>query len=150
MPALRGKADISYNLQIEAYIRLRYVDDMKLQDCIPKTKHDCDAIEQATSVSFPLINPIIPNLLEWLQDANWPVAHPTAHLLTQAGPEIVPHIRQVLSSSDSIWKFWTLKLLVINLQPNLLEELRPDIMKLTSTSIQDDVCIIAKEILSCS
>ena len=59
--------------------------EMNARECIPKDKHDLLALERARELGFPLLNEIIPDLLEWLQDGNWPVARPTATLLAEAG-----------------------------------------------------------------
>lgn len=75
---------------------------MDLKDCIPKGKFDLAAIDRAVEVGFPQINPILPDLLEWIKDGNWPVALPTASLLSGAGPEIVPFVKSILNADDGM------------------------------------------------
>lgn len=103
---------------------------MNLTRCIPKNKYDFKAIERARLVGFPALNPVIPELLAWLRDMNWPVAKPVSELLSVSGAEIVPHIRAILLSDDAIWKFWILTELCPNLSPATLEELGPDVARL--------------------
>jgi len=105
---------------------------MDLTNCIPKDKHDTAAIERAGSIGFPMINPILSDLLEWVQDSNWQVADGTASLLSRAGPEILPHIRKVLNSEDEIWKFWTIELVVRNLKPEYLTALQDELVRLAN------------------
>ncbi|MFJ6211704.1 DUF5071 domain-containing protein [Lysinibacillus sp. NPDC092081] len=50
------------------------------------------------------ILPLLPNLLEWIQDMNWPVASSILELLLTFPEEIVPHVQNVLSSDDENWK----------------------------------------------
>lgn len=47
---------------------------MKLENLIPKDKHDINAIKNLDHYSYNEIKPICINLLEWIQDINWPVA----------------------------------------------------------------------------
>lgn len=111
---------------------------MESDKCIPKTKFDTAAIMRAQSVGFPALNPVIPNLLEWLQDANWPIAASTAELLTHAGTEIIAPIQSIFHASDAIWKYWVIELLVACLDASLKEALRGDLEGLANTPNERD------------
>ncbi len=103
---------------------------LELDACIPKDKFDKEAIKRARQLGFPTINPILPQLLEWLQDANWPVAEDTADLLSGASSEIVPHIKAIFQSDDDTWKYWILNFLCSRLPQTIQVALRPDIERL--------------------
>lgn len=45
---------------------------MDLSASIPTDKHDLAAVANAARLGYPAINAILPELLEWLQDINWP------------------------------------------------------------------------------
>lgn len=111
---------------------------MDIKNCIPKDKFDTSAVELASQIGFPELDPVLPDLLEWVQDANWPVAIPTAVLLSNAGLEILPHIKAILRSEDGVWKYWTIDLVVRNLSSDALLELRSELVKLTESPTQDD------------
>ncbi|MEQ1952043.1 DUF5071 domain-containing protein [Mesorhizobium yinganensis] len=111
---------------------------MDLNECVPKTKHDHAAVQRACTVGFPALNPVLPKLLIWLQDTNWPVESSVAKLLSASGPEIVPHIRAVFVSDDSIWKHSILADLCPNLSPAILAELRSDIESLAKNPTAAD------------
>lgn len=111
---------------------------MNLRSYVPKDKHDIKAIERARLIGFPVLNPIIPELLTWLQDINWPVASECVKLLSHADSEIVPHIQSILRSDDSIWKYWILNALCPRLAPDILATLRCDIKELTTDATQND------------
>jgi len=125
---------------------------MNIRECIPEDKHDIAAIDRARLVGFPLLNQILPELLVWLRDSNWPVAVETASLLSEANVEITPHIKVVLDSEDGIWKYWTLKLVVSNLSFDVLGELRGELVRLANYPTQNDrleeVDIVALEIVA--
>jgi hypothetical protein len=125
---------------------------MTLYDCVPGGKHDLGALERAATVGFPALNDVIPDLLRWLQDANWPVAQPTAALLANAGRDIVPHIRTILNGDDAIWKYWTLELLVTRMNLDLVRELKEEFEQLANhpgkSDQLEDVDRVARHILA--
>ena len=131
---------------------LTYVTNMDLRKCIPKSKHDIDAIERAQLIGFPAISPIVSELIEWLQDANWPVAQKTADLLASGDLPILPAIRSVFNSSDNIWKFWVITLLVSQMRKSVVNELRFELDALAKLAPIDedaqDVKSAAKAVLS--
>lgn len=66
-----------------------------IEDLIPKHKHDHDAVSVLKDLSFEQIKPIVPALLEWLQDANWPIAGPIANVLEPFVDRIIPEIIKI-------------------------------------------------------
>ena len=125
---------------------------MSTREYIPTTKHDLRALESARAVGFPALNAHLPELLEWLQDANWPVAKPTASVLSEAGSEIATHIKVILRGDDAIWKFWTIELLVRNLNTDVFSDLRSDLLHLAShpkaIDKLENVDALAKQVLA--
>ncbi|TQV82213.1 DUF5071 domain-containing protein [Denitrobaculum tricleocarpae] len=124
---------------------------MQLELCIPKDKYDVAAVRRASSVGFPALNPVVPELLEWLQDYNWPVARHVSSLLAAAGPEVAPHIDDALNSDDAIWKFWIIENLAGKLRPTLWQKLYPTIQRIaehpTAAEIEEEVHLAAKAAL---
>lgn len=47
---------------------------MNIKSLIPKDKFDIETAKKLSNYSFEEIQPIVPYLLEWLQDWNWPVS----------------------------------------------------------------------------
>jgi len=77
-----------------------------LSSCVPKNKSDLEAAQSAVDVGYPGVEPILPELLEWLQDYNWPVAHVLAPFLASIGEPLVPHVNRILETDDKVWKYW--------------------------------------------
>ncbi|AEW03054.1 hypothetical protein A4D02_03400 [Niastella koreensis] len=81
---------------------------MDIRKLIPQHKDDQKVIESLKQLSFEEIKPIIPDLLEWLQDINWPIAGPVADILEPFSDSIVPDIIKILRTNDGLWKLWIL------------------------------------------
>ena len=109
---------------------------MILENCIPADKHDTDAVDRAAAAGFPAVNAILPDLLEWVMDPNWPVAMDLYPLLAQAGPEIVPAIRHAFEDKDAGWHWALLCFLVPHLREPAWKMLRPDVVKIATSPTQ--------------
>ena len=70
---------------------------MNIRDLIPKDKFDESGVEELKKLSFEQIKPIIPDLLVWLQDMNWPVARSIADILEPFTDRITPEIVAILN-----------------------------------------------------
>ncbi len=46
---------------------------MNAKELIPKNKFDHETVERLKNLSYEELKPIMPDLLEWLQDFNWPL-----------------------------------------------------------------------------
>lgn len=82
------------------------------EDLLPRDKFDNDRVEMIKKMDRDKILLLLPGLLEWTQDMNWPVAKSVVELLLTFPEEIVPHIQDVLSSNDDNWKYFVLNDLV--------------------------------------
>jgi hypothetical protein len=123
---------------------------MNLIDCIPKNKFDVEAIARANALGFPALNKVFPQLLEWIQDMNWPVANATLDLLSSAGPENAPQIRSVLNTDDDVWKYWIVQSLIPRMGREIRDELQDVVMRIayepSEGERREDVDIVAKEL----
>ncbi|MEM9241470.1 MAG: DUF5071 domain-containing protein [Pseudomonadota bacterium] len=111
---------------------------MSIKSCIPKDKHDLPATNRAKEMGFPALNEAIPELLEWVQDANWPVAEPLASVLQYAGAEIVPHVRNVLAGQDAEWKWAMIVLVIAQSSPEVISDLHDELLRLAQDPSERD------------
>jgi hypothetical protein len=122
-----------------------------LNDLLPKDKFDIDTVEKLKGLKREELIPLLPKLLEWIQDMNWIIAPKIAELLLDFPNEIIPYIRKVFESKDDIWKFWCLEVLVKNLPSDLRKVLKNDLIRLaerpSDSEKLEEVDIKAKEIL---
>jgi hypothetical protein len=84
--------------------------EINTKDLIPKHKHDIERAENLKNYSYSELKPIIPELLEWLQDCNWPVAKPVSEYLVSINVNITNEILDVLNTNDQIWKYWIISI----------------------------------------
>lgn len=122
---------------------------MDVRKLIPKNKHDRHGITELKKLSFEEIEPIVPKLLEWLQDMNWPVAEPVANVLKPFADRITPQIIDILRTDDNMWKYWILLSLTENTNdPLLLSEIERIAKSPTNLEMEDEVHLAASAILN--
>ena len=128
-----------------------YYDTNELKQLISTSKGDFEKAKQVIALGYPAVAPILPQLLEWLHDYNWPVAKPLAPFLASIGTPLLPHIKYILDSDDLIWKYWMFSLIVAE-SPELSALLRPELKHFahspTRSEISEELHIIAQEILA--
>jgi hypothetical protein len=103
----------------------------ELAALLPRHKQDIERAHAILALGYPAVAGVLPDLMSWLQDYNWPVARIIALLLASIGRPVLPEIRHVLDSGDDIWKYWTLTCVVDEFAPDLIAELRPELERLT-------------------
>ena len=122
---------------------------MDIRQLIPKHKDDQIVIEQLKKLSFEEVRPIVPDLLECLQDINWPIAGPIAEVLQPFTDKIVAEIIFVLKTNDGIWKLWVLTTLLRTTKNQiLLKEIDRIARCPTRDEIEEEVNNEAVEILN--
>lgn len=119
----------------------------ELRAALPRGKDDQPSIERIRALDYPAIDPILPHLMTWLQDMNWPIAGQIATLLIQIGRPLLPHIRRVLESNNDLWKYWVLGYLIKHLDPDVIAELRDDLVEISRREDTEEAYAVAGEIL---
>ena len=105
---------------------------------LPKDKFDDNNIEKLKNLSDGELEPLIPELLTWLQDYNWPVAEGVLRVLTTRENLVFPHIEEILESDDLMWKIWIMDLLIPQFSHEHKLELKERIEELMTLSGTDE------------
>lgn len=117
---------------------------------IPQHKSDLKRANNAIMAGYPKVVPILPELLKWLQDINWPVAQILAPFLASIGTPLIPHIQKILQTDDEIWKYWII-VEIIKESPELAESFRTDLERLAKTpnenDLREELNLVAQEVL---
>ncbi|MBE9916465.1 DUF5071 domain-containing protein [Paenibacillus donghaensis] len=123
-----------------------------LSELLPRDKHDFERVNDLKSINKKDLIKLIPELLEWLQDINWPIASEIAKLLLTVPQETIPYVRKVLEGGDDIWKEWCLRYFVMELPTNLRQILQDELERIAYRPRKgeqlEDVHITAQEILN--
>ena len=102
----------------------------------PKGKDDIATARRAVAAGYPAVEPVLYELLTWLQDCNWPVAHELFDFLASIGAPLAPHIRRVFDGDDYVWQYWLIGL--FRESPELYSIFRADIHRLASSPTQNE------------
>lgn len=122
---------------------------MDVKDLIPKHKDDQNVVGPLKELSFEQIKPIVPELLEWLQDMNWPIARPIANILEPFADKMVPEIIKIFKTNDGVWKMWVLRNITRHTEsPLLLSEIERIAKFPTRDEIEEEANLEAIAILN--
>ncbi len=117
---------------------------------LPQNKMDSERAKALVALGYPAAAPVLPELMMWLQDINWPVAHVIAPFLATIGLPLVPYIQQVFATDDEVWKMWVMQELV-KTSPAIFEAVQDNIreMAYTPPKNEDEEALqeIAQEVL---
>lgn len=118
---------------------------------LPRDKHDFERVNDLKNINKEDLIKLIPELLEWLQDINWPIAREISKLLLTVPKETIPFIVNVLAGKDDIWKEWCLRYFVKDLPTELIENLKEELERIayrpTKGEELEEVHVTAQEIL---
>ena len=104
----------------------------KAKDLVPKTKFDFSGIEELRKLSDEEIASVIPDLLAWMKDMNWPVAKEMPDLLAPHQKVLIPHIIEILQPEqwECDWKTWIIHYLLPLLDEKYLLMLKPSLERI--------------------
>ena len=118
---------------------------MNVKDLVPKNKYDDSNIDKLYSLNDEEIQPIIYDLLEWLEDGNWPIAIKVLDVLLKHEDLVFPYVIEILNGDNIMWKYWLMNWLIPNFTSTHKEELRAILTKLTTIESDDENLISLKE-----
>lgn len=97
------------------------------------------AAEVITKLGYPRIKVILPGLLEWLQDMNWPGAAQIADLIREIGDPIVPYIKTVLKhhKDDEVWIYWLFELFIDDWDKLNITQIQEELIEISNGKVND-------------
>ncbi|WP_407309950.1 DUF5071 domain-containing protein [Desulfosporosinus sp. SB140] len=118
------------DLRQAAMHRLASIDDNQVSMLItPREKSYWESAAMVlNNIGYPRVRQVLPKILAWLQDLNWPGAKEVAEFLLNIGRPVVPYVREVLRGNDEIWQYWVLECLVNHWSIDLITEIKDELL----------------------
>ncbi|MEL6252263.1 MAG: DUF5071 domain-containing protein [Bacteroidota bacterium] len=124
---------------------------MEIRNLIPKDKGDVETAQKLFSYTYEEIRSIVPDLLGWIQDMNWPVARPVSEYLESISEDITEEILVILQGDDDIWKYWRIHVFGLwskkEIHLLLLKEIKRIAESPTESETKEEVQEVALELL---
>jgi hypothetical protein len=79
---------------------------------VPTSKDDQKAIENLQIASPEQVLVVAKELLEWLEDGNWPVSYPIGRVLSQYVNQLQSELLPILRGPDPLWKMWCIRFIL--------------------------------------
>ena len=127
---------------------------MSVFDGLAQSASDTGAIERLANQPPEAVIPLIPALLECLQDINWPVAGAALPILVRYGVQTARVAQALLDAEqrDDVWKYWLVEALFPALPPDARAILQPSVRRIadhpTPGERAEEVDLAARESLS--
>lgn len=119
-------------------------------ELLPRDKHDFERVNALKTLDKKELETIIPDLLEWLQDINWPISKDISKLLLTVPEETTPYVFEVLRGHDDLWKEWCLRFFVFKLPLELMRRFEKETRRIafepTKGEILEEVHLTALEV----
>ena len=125
----------------------------RVEDLIPKNIFDFSGMDELKLLSDEEIMPILPALLEWMKDMNWPIAKEMPMLLSKHQKVLIPCIIEVLrpEQSECDWKTFIIWMLLPLLDKDYLSMLKISLERIVESPTRgeesEQTNIAARELL---
>lgn len=124
---------------------------IELEVLLPQSKSDLERARAIVAQGYPAVGPVLPQLFEWLQDCNWPVSRVITPFLASIGLPVVDEVRNILATTDNIWKYWVLTE-VVSRASDVARALHLELTRLawnpSQGEVWEEVHLAAREILA--
>ena len=118
---------------------------------VPTNKSDFTACENLKVAQDREVIACLNDLLEWLQDINWPVAPKVLERISNLGQPLVKPVTDILEGSDEVWKYWLISCLLPEIDIEIRKSFIPTLTKIaqnpTLEEINEEVNIVSVEVL---
>jgi hypothetical protein len=105
---------------------------------VPRDKHDHESANRAIAAGYPAVEPVLWDLLEWIQDMNWPVAQDLAPFLASIGKPLIPHIKKAFETEDHIWKYWIMQEVFLE-SPEVAADFRDELRRIAYNPTESEI-----------
>jgi hypothetical protein len=128
---------VAHSDEQSAKFRASLANTDDLRSLIPRSKFDGERAEAAIALGYPAVEPILPDLLRWLQDMNWPIARKLAEFIAGIGAPVAPHLRMIFAGNDNTWKYWLIGD-VIGCNAELFDLFKDELIRIANNPTPDE------------
>lgn len=107
-------------------------------DLVPRDKFDDAAAGRIRYADPQMIEPVLNEILEWLQDSNRPIVSPLLDSLKPLGIMLAPHIKKILLTDDGMWKCVIMHLLHESENRDLCVALKEELKFVANSPFEED------------
>jgi hypothetical protein len=104
-----------------------------LRQRLPRYKIDFENTKALLALGYPAVAPVLRDLLEWLQDGNWPISRPVGEFLLTIPEAIAPLVQEVLDGDDLQWKYWCIVRLIGEMPLEVTRLFRDELTRLVES-----------------
>ena len=126
------------------------MDDLK--SFLPTNKCDYGSIDRLQTLKPEELQMIIPELLEWIKDINWPVAPKIIEILLPLDKLLLPQLKVILRCNEYDWIEICLLGIVEELKTETIVGLKEELIMLSKSTnpnfIEYEIPQICKKIMS--
>jgi hypothetical protein len=97
----------------------------------PTDKFDISTVQYLNRLPVAAWQHLIPDLLTWLQDPNWPIFLDVRDLLLKNPDALIEPLQTVFETDDDLWQQWILQYLVPEMPKNSVQQLEPILVNLS-------------------
>ncbi|MHA6529406.1 DUF5071 domain-containing protein [Paenibacillus sp. BAC0078] len=116
---------------------------------LPRDKSDYRSVEMLARSEGSLVIPLLPELLTWVQDMNWPIAIDIVEILLKYRTETIPHVKTILAQHETGWTYNILMHLINKWDTELVSRLSASLQELAQTMDNyEDTDLLSIEILN--
>ncbi|MBJ6361861.1 DUF5071 domain-containing protein [Paenibacillus sp. GCM10012307] len=110
-----------------------------MDEFIPSNKMDYYTIEKLRKLPYNEIEPIINQLLEWVEDINWPIAKEICQILIPLDLKLVPSLKKIVGGKDEVWADNCIRYIVKWLSEEAIRELSPELERIAFYPSEDEL-----------
>ncbi len=110
----------------ESIFTRKWVND----NLVPKGKFDFETVSKLEEASLSEIEPILPDLFEWTEDVNWPIAPKISEILARFDKAIIPYIIYYLHNPSGLDEYGTYYHLLPKLDKTQLLLIKDELMRI--------------------
>jgi len=103
----------------------------QLKKLLPKNQHDIEAANLIIKLGYPMIEPVLYELLKWLRD-DWPITPPLVELFVSLESRALPEVAKALRSNQDLWKYNILSKVVKHWPAEVIKQLRNELLTIVT------------------